>query len=86
MRVRNLKQYIESIPGSGYNISELGTHREPFLTYMGGHYQNIDQVKNLLRAHLALLPMPRSSFSMSLSKMHMTLRLTHYFSLPMTII
>ena len=50
MRVRNLKQYIESIPGSGYNISELGTHREPFLTYMGGHYQNIDQVKKFIES------------------------------------
>ena len=50
MRVRNLRQYIESIPGSGYNISELGTHREPFLTYMGGHYQNIEQVKKFIES------------------------------------
>ena len=50
MRVRNLRQYIESIPGSGYNISELGTHREPFLTYMGGHYQSIEQVKKFIES------------------------------------
>ena len=50
MRVRNLKQYIESIPGSSYNISELGTHREPFLTYMGGHFQDIEQVKKFIES------------------------------------
>ena len=50
MRVRNLRQYIESIPGSSYNISELGTHREPFLTYMAGHYQSIDQVKKFIES------------------------------------
>ena len=50
MRIRDLKQYIESIPGSSYNISELGTHREPFLTYMGGHYQSIEQVKKFIES------------------------------------
>ncbi len=50
MRVRDLRQYIESIPGSSYNISELGTHREPFLTYMGGHYQSVEQVKKFIES------------------------------------
>ena len=50
MRVRDLRQYIKSIPGSDYNISELGTHREPFLTYMGGHYQSVEQVKKFIES------------------------------------
>ena len=48
MKVRDLRQYISKITGTEYSISNLGSHREPFLVYVAGQFQNVEQVKGFI--------------------------------------
>lgn len=50
MKVRDLRQYISKITGTEYSISNLGSHREPFLVYIAGQFQNVDQVKGFIES------------------------------------
>ena len=50
MKVRDLRQYISEITGTEYSISNLGSHREPFLVYMAGQFQNVEQVKGFIES------------------------------------
>ena len=48
MKVRDLRQYISEITGTDYSVSNLGSHREPFLVYIAGQYQSVEQVKGFI--------------------------------------
>ncbi len=48
MKVRDLRQYISEITGTEYSISNLGSHREPFLVYIAGQFQSVEQVKGFI--------------------------------------
>lgn len=48
MKVRDLRQYISEITGTEYSVSNLGSHREPFLVYIAGQYQSVEQVKGFI--------------------------------------
>ena len=48
MKVRDIRQYISKITGTEYSISSLGSHREPFLVYIAGQFQNVEQVKGFI--------------------------------------
>lgn len=50
MRIRDLRQYISEITKVDYSIRYLGTHLEPFLIYISGQYQNIEQVKGFIES------------------------------------
>lgn len=50
MKVRDLRQYISKITEKEYSISNLGSHREPFLIYIAGQFQNVDQVKGFIES------------------------------------
>lgn len=48
MKVRDLRQYISEITGTEYSVSNLGSHREPFLVYIAGQFQSVEQVKGFI--------------------------------------
>ena len=48
MKVRDLRQYISKITGTEYSVSNLGSHREPFLVYIAGQFQSVEQVKGFI--------------------------------------
>ncbi len=48
MKVRDLRQYISKITGTEYSISNLGSHREPFLVFIAGQFQSVEQVKGFI--------------------------------------
>jgi hypothetical protein len=50
MKVRDLRQYISEITGTEYSVSNLGSHREPFLVYIAGQYQSVEQVKGFIES------------------------------------
>ena len=50
MRVRDLRQYISEITGKEYSVSNLGSHREPFLVYIAGQFQSLEQVKGFIES------------------------------------
>lgn len=50
MKVRDLRQYISEITGEEYSVSNLGSHLEPFLVYIAGQFQSVEQVKGFIES------------------------------------
>lgn len=50
MKVRDLRQYISEITKTEYSVENLGSHREPFLVYIAGQFQSVEQVKGFIEA------------------------------------